>query len=140
MLLKPNQTIYSGTMPSDLVLTGNSNPIVKWESSTDSNFTNPVDINYYSSTSVLLYRPLYSTTYYRVVVLIDGVNVYSNTIKINVIDSPSADMELQVLCFIYKKLVTLLILGLQHTMNLSAQMLVTLLDLSIHLYCIHQIQ
>jgi hypothetical protein len=33
-------------------------------------------------------RPLYST-YYRVVVLIDGVNVYSNTIKINVIDSPS---------------------------------------------------
>jgi hypothetical protein len=50
MLLKPNQTIYSGTMPSDLVLTGNSNPIVKWESSTDSNFTNPVDSNYYSST------------------------------------------------------------------------------------------
>ena len=90
MLLKPNQTIYSGTMPSDLVLTGNSNPIVKWESSTDSNFTNPVDINYYSSTlEGSCIGPLYSTTYYRVVVLIDGVNVYSNTIKINVIDSPS---------------------------------------------------
>jgi hypothetical protein len=39
--------------------------------------------------------------------------------------------------FYLQKLVTLLILGLQHIMNLSAQMLVTLLDLSIHLYCIH---
>jgi hypothetical protein len=35
--------------------------------------------------------------------------------------------------FYLQKLVTLLILGLQHTMNLSAQMLVTLLDLSIYI-------
>ena len=90
MLLKENQTIYSGAMPSDLVLTGNSNPILKWESSTDSNFTNPKDVNYYSATLTgSCIGPLTTTTYYRVVVLVDGVNVNSNSIKITVIGSPN---------------------------------------------------
>ena len=89
MLLRKSQTIYSGTIPDDLILIGNNNPIIRWESSLDSNFSNPVDINYYSlSLAGSCIGPLITTIYYRVVVLIDGSNVNSNIVKINVINAP----------------------------------------------------
>ena len=86
MLLKKNQRITVGTAPEDLVLIGNTNPIVRWESATDFNFTNPTEITLNSET---LYSScigtLSTTTFYRVVVLIDGVAVHSNIVKINVV-------------------------------------------------------
>ncbi|WP_366184713.1 ice-binding family protein [Flavobacterium ovatum] len=86
MFLKENQTITIGTTPADLLLTGNSNPIVKWETDTNSDFTNPIKIDQNSATLLgSCIGPLSTTTYFRVVVLIDGINVNSNTVEIKII-------------------------------------------------------
>ena len=90
MLLKQNQTINIGTKPYDLLLINNSNAIQYWEAASDTNFTNPVHISQTSATLTgSCIGPLTASTFYRVIVLIDGVNVNSNTIKINVIPPPS---------------------------------------------------
>lgn len=92
MLLKENQSINSGATPADLVLIRNNNPILKWQSATDSNFTSPTDINHYLGTlGGFCIGPLTSTTYYRVAVLIDGSTVYSNTVKIDIVVPPTME-------------------------------------------------
>lgn len=92
MLLKENQSIDSGATPADLVLIRNNNPILKWQSATDSNFTNPTDINHYLGTlGGFCIGPLTSTTYYRVAVLIDGSTSYSNTVKIDIVVPPTME-------------------------------------------------
>lgn len=40
-----NQPIDYGSFPSDLVLIGSSNPIIKWQKSADNTFINPVNIS-----------------------------------------------------------------------------------------------
>jgi hypothetical protein len=92
MLLKENQSINNGATPNDLVLIRNNNPILKWQSAIDSNFTNPTDINLPLETlSGFCIGPLSLTTYYRVLVLIEGTTVYSNTIKISIVAPPTMD-------------------------------------------------
>jgi hypothetical protein len=79
-------------------------------------------------------RPLYSTTYYRVVVLIDGVNVYSNTIKINVIDSPSVpDMGATGPLFYLQKTGDVTNTGTSTYNELIGTNAGNIMDLSIHL-------
>ena len=92
MVLSSNKTILSGTIPADLVLTGNISPVIKWQSSTDSNFSNFSDILHYTTRlSGSCIGPLTTTTYYRAVILIDGVLAYSNRIKITTIIAPNTD-------------------------------------------------
>ncbi|MGV9004007.1 ice-binding family protein [Flavobacterium sp.] len=85
MILSANQTITTGTIPADLVLTGNISPVIKWQSSSNSNFSSTTDILHYSTTlSGSCIGTISATTYYRAVILIDGVDAYSNTVKITV--------------------------------------------------------
>ena len=91
MILRSNQSISSGAIPTNLVVTGNSNPILKWQSSLDNSFANPLDI---TDTNTTLRGQcignLTTTTYYRAVML-DGVKIeYSNSVKITVSPLTSA--------------------------------------------------
>lgn len=89
MVLSASQTIASGTIPADLVLTGNSSPVIKWQSASDSAFTNPTDILLSSTIlSGSCIGSLVSTTFYRAVILIDGVPEYSNRVKITINSAP----------------------------------------------------
>jgi hypothetical protein len=88
MVLLANQTIPIGAIPADLIVTGNSSPIIKWQSATNSAFTNPTDILHYSTLlSGCCMGVLSTTTYYRALILVDGVIIYSNSIAIT-IDTP----------------------------------------------------
>lgn len=90
MLLSKNQSIASETIPADLVLTGNSSPVIKWQSATNNTFTTPTDILHYSP--VLSFSCIgnpVTTTFYRAVIIIDGASVYSNSVKINVTTPPN---------------------------------------------------
>ncbi|WP_366184711.1 ice-binding family protein [Flavobacterium ovatum] len=83
MVLSESQSIVSGTVPADLVLTGNISPVIKWQSSTDPNFTEFTDILHFSARlSGSCIGPVTTTTFYRAVILIDGIPAYSNRIKI----------------------------------------------------------
>ncbi|WP_396145117.1 hypothetical protein [Flavobacterium sp.] len=67
--ISSNQTICSGSAPSDLTLSGNTGSVVKWQKSTNSAFTSPIDIS--NTTSTLLGTDignLTATTYFRAVV------------------------------------------------------------------------
>jgi hypothetical protein len=89
MVLTASQTIFSGTTPADLVLTGNSSPVIKWQSSTNSNFSTFIDILHFTPRlSGSCTGTLTSTTYYRAVILIDGAPAYSNHIKITTVGLP----------------------------------------------------
>ena len=88
MVLFANQTIAIGAIPADIVVTGNSSPIIKWQSALNSDFTNPIDILHYSTIlSGCCMGILTTTTYYRALILVDGVIIYSNSIAIT-IDTP----------------------------------------------------
>lgn len=61
-----NQAICIGTLPSDLILTGNSAQVVKWQKANEPTFSNPLDI--VSNLSVLSGNTigvLNETTYFR---------------------------------------------------------------------------
>jgi trimeric autotransporter adhesin len=64
-----DQTICSGTAPANLTLAGNNGTVIKWQSSTNSSFTSPIDI---ANTSLTLTGALIGnlmvTTYFRAVV------------------------------------------------------------------------
>lgn len=85
MVLSANQTIVSGAVPADLVLTGNSSPVVKWQKATNSSFANPTDILHFTTTlSGACLNNLTNTTFFRAVILIDGIPTFSNSVKITV--------------------------------------------------------
>ena len=64
-----NQVICSGTSPSDLTLSGNTGAVLKWQKSTDTAFTSPIDITNTSTTLTgALIGNLSATTYFRAVV------------------------------------------------------------------------
>ena len=89
MFLSQNQTIANGTMPNDLVLIGNGSPVIKWQSATNSSFSNPTDILHYSNIlSGACMGMLTVNTFYRAVILIDNLTAYSNTVKITTIVAP----------------------------------------------------
>jgi hypothetical protein len=91
MVLSDNQTIVYGGIPADLILTGNINPVTKWQSATNSNFTNFTDIPHYSQIlTATCIGNLTSTTFYRAVTLVNGVNIYSNSIKITITALPNS--------------------------------------------------
>ena len=84
--LSESQTIPYETRPLDLVVTGNNTPITKWQSSLNTTFTNPVDINQITTTlTFACSNPITTTTYFRAVITTAGVNEYSNYIKITVL-------------------------------------------------------
>lgn len=64
-----NQTICSSKLPDNLILSGNVGAVVKWQKSTNSSFTTPVDI--VNNTTVLSGESigfLTATTYFRAIV------------------------------------------------------------------------
>ena len=90
MFLSENQSIASESIPADLVLTGNSSPVIKWQSALNSTFTAPTDILQYSPIlSFSCIENPTTSTYYRAVILIDGVNIYSNSVKITISSPPN---------------------------------------------------
>ena len=85
LVLTANQSIESGIIPADLVLTGNTTPVIRWEGATNSAFVNPTTIAHFSNTlSGNCIGALTTTTYFRAVVETSGVNEYSNKITITV--------------------------------------------------------
>ncbi|WP_016990966.1 ice-binding family protein [Flavobacterium sp. ACAM 123] len=89
MILLGNQTIISGSTPADLVVTGNINPVIKWQSASNSAFTSPKDILHFSTIlSSSCMGNLITTTYYRAVILIDGIYAYSNSVVISTTAAP----------------------------------------------------
>ena len=83
-----NQNIASGTMPADLVLTGNSGQVLKWQKATEPTFSNPIDI--VSNSTVLAGATigvLNETTHFRAVVQNSGCvtnHAYSSAITISI--------------------------------------------------------
>jgi hypothetical protein len=95
MVLTASQSIASGSIPADLVLTGNISPVIKWQSSVNSTFTNPIDILRYSTLlSGSCIGPVFSTTFYRAVTLIDGLKAYSNHVTISIAGAGSAGPDM----------------------------------------------
>ncbi|MBF4473533.1 hypothetical protein [Flavobacterium sp. HJJ] len=84
--LSSDQVICSGNSPSNLVLTGNSGAVVKWQKSSDAAFTNPTDINSTATTlSGATIGSLTQNTYFRVITNYAGCNkISSNSILITV--------------------------------------------------------
>jgi hypothetical protein len=85
MVLGASQSIAPGTLPANLVVTGNTTPIIKWQSSLTANFNIPTDIANTTNTltgAAIGILPL--STYYRAVMTLDGANTGSNTAKITI--------------------------------------------------------
>ncbi|MFD2039666.1 gliding motility-associated C-terminal domain-containing protein [Flavobacterium artemisiae] len=86
------QTICSGTSPADLVLSGNTGTVTKWQKASDVAFTSPTDI---ASTSTTLAKAtignLAANTYFRAIVQ-NGVcsAAFSGSVLITVNATPSA--------------------------------------------------
>jgi hypothetical protein len=86
LVISSNQTICPGTQPDNLILSGNTGSIVKWQRATDANFTLPIDI---SVTAVVLtgeiIGALSETTYFRAVeVTGDGLYIFSDYVSITI--------------------------------------------------------
>ena len=82
-----SQNVYSGDNPADIILTGKTGSVVKWESSSDSLFTATSDIAITSTTLASgNMGPIISTTYYRAAVK-NGVcnTVYSSFVKMTIV-------------------------------------------------------
>ncbi|AYQ33266.1 T9SS type A sorting domain-containing protein [Runella sp. SP2] len=80
------QTICSGTAPADLSLSGQTGSVVKWQKSSDANFSTPIDIAWTATTlPSATIGSLATDTYFRAVVK-SGVcsEVISSTVKITV--------------------------------------------------------
>ena len=87
-----NQTICSGTQPSDLTLSGHTGSVIKWESSLDVSFTTPIDILITSTTLTgATIGSLTQDTYFRAVVQNVSCDVEeSASVLITVDDAPIA--------------------------------------------------
>ena len=98
------QTICSGTSPADLSLSGQTGSVVKWQKSSDANFSTPVDI---ASTATLTTLPsatignLTANTYFRAVVQ-SGVcsEVFSSSalITVNAVSVGGVVSSAQTIC------------------------------------------
>ena len=85
LILSANQSITADRVPADLVLTGNKTAVIKWQRAIEPSFATPTDIQLYSTTlkgSCIGF--LNVTTYFRAVISINGLYVYSNSIKIKI--------------------------------------------------------
>ncbi|WP_293891730.1 T9SS sorting signal type C domain-containing protein, partial [Flavobacterium sp.] len=84
-----NQTICSGTQPSDLTLSGHTGSVIKWESSLDVSFTSPTDIIVTSTTLTgATIGSLTQDTYFRAVVQNGSCNTEeSSSVLITVNDT-----------------------------------------------------
>jgi len=98
------QTICSGTSPADLSLLGQTGDVVKWQKSSDANFTNVVDI---ASTATLTTLPsalignLTGNTYFRAVVqsgVCSEVNSSSVLITVNPVSVGGTASSVQTIC------------------------------------------
>lgn len=84
-LLSAETTICKNTLPNNISIVGNVGQIVKWQSSTNSNFTGSIQDIASTSTTLLGSEmgTAVSTKYYRAVVQLSGCNVvYTNPIAI----------------------------------------------------------
>jgi len=83
-----NQTICSGTQPSNLTLSGNTGTVTKWQRSTDAAFTSPTDIaNTTTTLSGATIGNLTATTYFRAVVQ-SGVCATANSSSVTITVDP----------------------------------------------------
>jgi hypothetical protein len=87
-----DQTICSGSSPADLILTGSTGTVLKWQKSSDVVFTSPTDIA--ATTNSILGTTignLSANTYFRAVVQSGScAAVPSNPVMISVIPAPTA--------------------------------------------------
>ncbi|MFN7313265.1 MAG: T9SS type A sorting domain-containing protein [Bacteroidota bacterium] len=67
-----NQTICSGTSPSQLTLTGNVGNVTTWQSSSDAGFTSPTNISGTAGQTTFTPGTLTTTTYFRAVIQSGG--------------------------------------------------------------------
>jgi hypothetical protein len=121
--LSSNQVICSGNSPSNLVLTGNSGAVVKWQKSSNAAFTSPTDI---SSTATALsgttIGPLTQNTYFRVITNYAGCNkMSSNSILITVgpISAPTVGAITNPTCASVKGSFTITNYNASYTYNIA---------------------
>lgn len=90
-----DQTICTNTAPADLVLSGHTGDVVKWQSATDAAFTTPTDISVTSATlSSGSIGPLALTTYFRAIVQSSTCDPdTSSFVTITVSSAPSATVS-----------------------------------------------
>jgi hypothetical protein len=82
-------TVCSGTNSGVLTLTGNSGPVVRWESAPDPTFTTGVN-TLFNTTEFQPYSGLTTTTFYRAVVSDPSCgNVFSSPVNVTVIGASS---------------------------------------------------
>lgn len=88
-----DQTICSGSSPSDLTLSGQTGNVVRWEKSSNASFTSPLTISNTTTTLTgAAIGPLTQTTYFRAVVqngVCSTANSSAATITVNTIDPGS---------------------------------------------------
>ncbi|WP_211243791.1 immunoglobulin domain-containing protein, partial [Runella limosa] len=85
-------TTCSGTNSTILTLSGHTGTITKWQYSTSSSFSNPVDIA--NTTTTYTANNLTQTTYYRAVIQASsGGVVYSSVASINVTTAPASPVS-----------------------------------------------
>jgi len=83
-----NQAVCSGSQPSDVILSGNTGTVVKWQRSTDAAFTSPTDIaNTTTTLSGATIGNLTATTYFRAVVQ-SGVCATANSASVTITVDP----------------------------------------------------
>lgn len=85
-----DQTICSGASPNDLILSGNTGLVEKWQRSSDVAFTIPVDISETSTTlSGATIGNLASNTYFRAVIVNGTCDVVYSSAVLVTVNTPS---------------------------------------------------
>lgn len=83
-----NATVCSGTNSTTLTLTGHTGNVIKWQSATQINFNNAVDIA--NTTTTLQVTNLMTSTYYRAVVQSGNcASANSSRVRITVLNTPN---------------------------------------------------
>ncbi|GIQ60462.1 hypothetical protein Flavo103_35980 [Flavobacterium collinsii] len=92
--LSSDQTICNNKTPNDLVINGGSvDSVIKWQSSTDAEFTNPYDIPSSAKLKTLpgaKIGPLTKSTYFRVISQANGCSKTTSNVVLITVDSGAA--------------------------------------------------
>ncbi|WP_264525656.1 T9SS sorting signal type C domain-containing protein [Flavobacterium sp. N502536] len=92
--LSSDQTICNNKTPNDLVLNGGSvDSVIKWQNSTDAEFTNPYDIPSSAKLKTLpgaKIGPLSQSTYFRVISQANGCSKTTSNVVLITVDSGAA--------------------------------------------------
>ncbi|MBC7654843.1 MAG: T9SS sorting signal type C domain-containing protein, partial [Oligoflexus sp.] len=87
-VIASNQTICYNCSPTNLALSGQSGSVIYWQSSSDSNFTSPVNIQNTTTTLTgVSIGPLTVTTYFRAVVQSGSCSIAYSTVATIIINT-----------------------------------------------------